>query len=502
MLVNKIMDNKAFRLLAIIGLSLWPALFLRAADFLKGPYLIYENQPGAATVLWQTDDDAASSTIEWGLTSAYGNGPFAVTAYGERQYRYAITGVPDATPVYYRVAVDGNLQTGVFQSAPPADAASVTLYAYGDSRTGTDIQDQVLGQVLADAAVQPGRRRTMIFHSGDMTSSGDDEGCWQDEHFNRAYVHLLEAHRTFPLMAARGNHEDDGTLMHAYYPYPYEDSGAEYYAFDYGPVHVAVVDDYAACDPGDAQYIWLQNDLASTKQPWKIILMHEPAYGAGPHENNAVAQLLTETLFEPYGVDLIIAGHNHYYARFEKNGIIHLTAGGGGAPLYEPDPNTPYYVSSSMSYNYCRLDMDGVNLSVAVRDETGALVETFSKIRYPEVSRAPLLPLTIQKSGALADITFEDMGAFSYNLYVSTQPETRPFHVADSEAGALTCNIPTSSAAGGMLTSPGVDLASGITGDASLLFILVTADGGGGTEGALGFTSAGFERTADTYCAR
>ena len=485
-----------------MGLLLWVSCLSYAADLLKGPYLIYENHPGAATVLWQTDDDAASSSIEWGLTPAYGNGPFAVAAYGVRQYRYAIIGLADATPVYYRVAVDGNLQTGAFQTAPPADATNVTLYAYGDSRTGTDIQDQVLGQLLADAAVQPGRRRTMILHSGDMTSSGSDEGCWQDEHFNRAYPHILEAHRTLPLMAARGNHEDDGTLMRSYYPYPYAGAEADYYSFDYGPVHVAVVDDYAPCDPGDAQYVWLQNDLASAKQPWKIVLMHEPAYAAGPHENNAVNQFLTEALFEPYGVDLVIAGHNHYYARFEKSGIIHLTTGGGGAPLYAPDPNTPYYVSSAMSYHYCRIDLDGTNLTITVRDETGALIESFSKIRYPEVSQAASRPLTIQKSGALADITFENVGAASYDLYVSSQSETRPFHVADSEAGALTCNIPTSSAAGGMLTSPEVDLASGITGDTALLFILITADGGSGTEGALGLTSAGFERTADAYCAR
>ena len=46
-------------------------------------------------------------------------------------------------------------------------------------------------------------------------------------------------------------------------------------AFDYGPVHFVVVDNYTTFTSGSAQYNWLVNDLAATAKPWKIILQHE-----------------------------------------------------------------------------------------------------------------------------------------------------------------------------------------------------------------------------------
>jgi hypothetical protein len=40
-------------------------------------------------------------------------------------------------------------------------------------------------------------------------------------------------------------------------------------------------------------------------------------------------------LFERYGVDLVLAGHDHNYQRFkEHRGVRYVVHGGGGAPLY------------------------------------------------------------------------------------------------------------------------------------------------------------------------
>ena len=55
-----------------------------------------------------------------------------------------------------------------------------------------------------------------------------------------------------------------------------------------------------------------------------------------------------------------------------------------------------------------------------------------------------------------------------------------------------------------MMTVADFTLESAFSGsaDTTALFILVTADNGGGTEGPLGSDSAGTDRTADTYCAQ
>ena len=101
------------------------------------------------------------------------------------------------------------------------------------------------------------------------------------------------------------------------------------------------------------------------------------------------------------------------------------------------------------------------------------------------------------------DISFEDVGSTSYNIYVSKTPGTGPFVVSDPASGKRECGLAgITSIGGGMSQVPGYSLESGLAGDTSLLFFLVTADNGPGTEGSLGRDSALVERTADSYCKR
>lgn len=94
--------------------------------------------------------------------------------------------------------------------------------------------------------------------------------------------------------------------------------------------------------PGSAEYNWLTNDLASTTKPWKILLFHEPGWSAGgSHANNTTVQTYIQPLCKQYGVDLVLNGHNHYYSRAVVDGVQHITTGGGGAPLYAPNPTYP-----------------------------------------------------------------------------------------------------------------------------------------------------------------
>ena len=60
---------------------------------------------------------------------------------------------------------------------------------------------------------------------------------------------------------------------------------------------------------------WLDEDLAASRAPWKIALIHRPAlatgkYGFIPADHSALAPR-----FEEHGVDLVFQGHNHLYER-------------------------------------------------------------------------------------------------------------------------------------------------------------------------------------------
>jgi predicted phosphodiesterase len=240
--------------------------------------------------------------------------------------------------------------------------------------------------------------QSIVLHTGDWVSS-DGEIYWTSQFFVNMNPQMHAFQSEVPIEGVRGNHEGTGTYFKKYFPYPYVNNF--YWSYDYGPVHVVVLDQYASYTPGSAQYNWLIHDLASTTKPWKILMSHEPAWSAGGHENNTAAQKYLEPLCKKYQIDLVLNGHNHYYARAMVDGIPHITNGGGGAPLYTPDPTYPYIVITDESFSYCEINIQDTTLTLTARRADGSVIEMFS-INHPAAhSRANLnkgLSSTMERS--------------------------------------------------------------------------------------------------------
>jgi hypothetical protein len=194
-----------------------------------------------------------------------------------------------------------------------------------------------------------------------------------------------------PYESTIGNHELRGksTLFDKYFPYPFANNF--YYSFDYGPAHFIVLDQYTASySVGSEQYHWLVNDLAQSKKPWKFIYFHEPGWSAGSgHRNNTSVQSVIEPLCEKYNVPIVFAGHNHYYARAtvraaDGSEIQHITTGGGGAPLYKPNPYSPKIVTCLSAYHFCKINIADQNtLYFEAVSIEGKIIDKFTIDRTP-----------------------------------------------------------------------------------------------------------------------
>jgi hypothetical protein len=88
-----------------------------------------------------------------------------------------------------------------------------------------------------------------------------------------------------------------------------------------------------------AQIAWLSKTLSEGGAVWKVIYFHHPLYapaGEG-HEPEVELRRDLEDVFVAAGVQLVLAGHNHYYARMKtQRGITHFISGGGGRSLKDP----------------------------------------------------------------------------------------------------------------------------------------------------------------------
>ncbi len=354
------------------------------AGFRKGPYLLYPGDPSRMTILWQTDGTPGHAALAWGPTSACRRTMEELAEEGAgpdgHLFRATLTGLEPGRLYHYRVTVNGATRTGSFRAAPPGARGAVTFYGLGDTRSRPDVMNAVLARLLADVDEDPVHRQTFCLHAGDWVTR-PDEASWDREFFAPGFAASRSFLSRLAVMGCRGNHEGDGTLLRKYWPYPYRDPAACFYSFDYGPVHVTVLDDQADLSADSRQVAWLEEDLAGSDRPWKIVLHHVPAWSAGGHQPNETVRKELAPIFRRHGVTLVVAGHNHCYARCEVDGITWLTLGGGGAPLSVPDTSAPGVVKAALTYHFARFEADDRTMTVTVFRPDGSVVERFELVR-------------------------------------------------------------------------------------------------------------------------
>lgn len=86
------------------------------------------------------------------------------------------------------------------------------------------------------------------------------------------------------------------------------------------------------------QIAWLSQSLNGSKAIWKVVYFHEPIYApGGGHEPAGDLKQGIEKIIDSAGVQLVLAGHDHFYARLKpQNGVNFIISGGGGRPLATP----------------------------------------------------------------------------------------------------------------------------------------------------------------------
>ncbi len=137
--------------------------------------------------------------------------------------------------------------------------------------------------------------------------------------------------RFFP---ALGNHDwrtDGAAPYRQYFTLP---GNERYYDVVWGPVHLFAIDsdprepDGITADSPQAR--WLQERLAASTAPWKLVYMHHPPFSSGPHGSHPALQWP----YQAWGATAVLAGHDHAYERIIRDGFPYFVNGLGGASIY------------------------------------------------------------------------------------------------------------------------------------------------------------------------
>jgi hypothetical protein len=160
-----------------------------------------------------------------------------------------------------------------------------------------------------------------------------------------------------PFFNTPGIQEGNGPNTTAFLQSPESESKSQqYYSFEYGDLHVLVLNPGIDLSPGSPQYEFAKADLAAAATSWRIVVSNTPAYSAGGHGEDTTMIRMTTDLFEPNHVDMVLSGRSHFYQHNLVNGIHHLVIGSVGAPLDDPE-KANYTLVSLKDYNWAIMDV-------------------------------------------------------------------------------------------------------------------------------------------------
>jgi hypothetical protein len=114
---------------------------------------------------------------------------------------------------------------------------------------------------------------------------------------------------------------------------------------------------------------------------WKFVIFHHPIYSSDAYHGSGYGyELIYHPIFVEAGVDIVFNGHAHNYERIEKDGIVYLVLGGGGAA---PRGLAPTRVSGSVvaieNHNfYARVTAAKGEISVEIVSVAEATDTTFT----------------------------------------------------------------------------------------------------------------------------
>lgn len=298
-----------------------------------------------------------------------------VPRQGEGPLAEVLEGIPRFIPDW---AIEGmfracrNFNRVIFRSSPPGAPQPVqpdswSFAAIGDYGGGRQPLTDVARNLIKG---RPG----LVLTTGDNVYYHGTEEEYQQQWDPPQY--FGDVRSNLPVMPTLGNHDTSISTKPYFDRFP-ELNGARFYSFTERGVHFTTLDTNESIEPGSPQYRWLEQDLASSNEDWKVLYFHHPMFSGFPGITNPATQHLAP-LIARYGVDLVLTGHEHNYSRstpLNANGTIEVITGNGGHSLH------PFISSQPERIAYRDVDFGHVEFEVRKDELVGRYVVRDGSVR-------------------------------------------------------------------------------------------------------------------------
>ena len=256
----------------------------------------------------------------------------------------------------------------------------INIVSAGDYYCNDETEDTIENIISVDPE--------LIITTGDHVKDEKSTKCW---------IKMSESIKD-EMKIAIGNHDAEFAKIYKQI-IKNHNLKSPYYSYDFRNIHFISLSTEHPYEEGSKQYKFIKSDLkeSSTNSSidWIIVHQHKPLYStnADMEESERIKDTFLP-LFEKYGVDFVISGHNQYYERsypmsynkvvgFEikqqesvseltedgdddnsksiyenTNGIIYLTVGTAGDKLQQIKEKEDYYIIQKEKYGFLNLKLE------------------------------------------------------------------------------------------------------------------------------------------------
>lgn len=258
------------------------------------------------------------------------------------------------------------------QTALPNRPDSLKFAVIGDSGTGGREQREIAAQMIEARQRLPFRFVIML---GDNMYGGEGPRDFQRK-FEEPYKKLLDADVKF--YASLGNHDEPTQANYKLFNM----NGRRYYTFrPQGGVRFFALD---TTYMDEKQLAWIEKELGGSSSDWKIAFFHHPLYSSGGrHGSDLELRKVLEPLFLKHGVDVVFAGHDHFYERIKPQKGIHHFISGGAAKLRRANIRKTELTAKGFDQDrhFMLVEIDGDRLWFQAISRTGKIVDSGMIVR-------------------------------------------------------------------------------------------------------------------------
>ncbi len=334
--------------------------------FTTGPYVMFGGPQQAFVALKAPLEKAPA--VHW-RQDVEGAQVHRVTAVASDDLWIAtLSDLPKNARIAYQVHAAGQSgPTHHFRSGP-ASKTSFRFAAFGDTRTGHSVHRAVVEALAAE-------KIDFVLHTGDMVDSGGVIPEW-DLFFKIERPLLAKT----PLIPAIGNHDKGGReYFRHYFLHEQWAPGRRYFVHDWGNLRVVSMDGGIECRQGCPQFRFVARALAegAKKGMLMVMMLHFPPFSSGAHGSNLAVQGSVSALAKRYGVELVVAGHDHNYERTKPiDGTTYIVSGSAGAPIRPVTPRS-FSASSRTEPHYVLVDCEPHRLIIRAVNLRGNAFDTY-----------------------------------------------------------------------------------------------------------------------------